>query len=475
VKRVAAFVVLLIAAAARLSASSAASAAPCVASPTRLCLNGGRFGVEVSWTDFQGNTGVGQATALTGDTGHFWFFSSNNVELIVKVLDGRALNQHFWVFYGALSNVAYTLRVTDGVTGTVKSYVNPSGTFASVGDTAAFSSSGAVRESRRESRAEIDALSASSLMALRESLLAEGAPSAESACVATATSLCLNGGRFRVAVNWTDFSGNTGAGTAVSLTGDTGYFWFFSSNNVELAVKVLDARALNDAFWVFYGALSNVEYRMTVTDTATGQVKTYVNPSGSFGSTGDTSAFPQNLPPVKTSEELIDTDRKSAAITDEQALVYRVYAAFGSPNLPAKYRSTADSGIDDPISRTVANRFSTLSPAAQAAIKPYLAPPIYPGSWGDPAFVASLPTNKLPSAARSACDSGAKPGPLPGWGHKLTEHFNIWYRTTIPPGYSYSLAETENAATNVAAVAENVWTSLTGLFHTVPLSDANET
>ena len=112
--------------------------APCAASPTRLCLNGGRFAVDVTWTDFANNTGSGQAVSLTGDTGYFWFFSANNVELIVKVLDGRALNANFWVFYGALSNVEYTVTVTDTATGQQKVYHNPQGHLASHADTAAF-------------------------------------------------------------------------------------------------------------------------------------------------------------------------------------------------------------------------------------------------------------------------------------------------------------------------------------------------
>ena len=75
---------------------------------------------------------------LTTDTGYFWFFSSNNVELVVKVVDGRAVNGHFWVFYGALTNVQYTITVTDSVTGDVRSYVNPDGNLASVADVSAF-------------------------------------------------------------------------------------------------------------------------------------------------------------------------------------------------------------------------------------------------------------------------------------------------------------------------------------------------
>ena len=92
--------------------------------------------IEVTWQDFAGNTGRGNAVPLSGDTGYFWFFDAANVELIVKVLDGRGLNGHHWVFYGALSNVEYTLTVTDTLTG--GQHNNPSGRFASIGDTAAF-------------------------------------------------------------------------------------------------------------------------------------------------------------------------------------------------------------------------------------------------------------------------------------------------------------------------------------------------
>jgi hypothetical protein len=54
---------------------------------------------------------------------------------------------------------------------------------------------------------------------------------------------------------------------------------------------VLDARVVNGKFWVFYGALSNVQYTITVTDTQTGVVKTYTNPDGTLASVADTSAF----------------------------------------------------------------------------------------------------------------------------------------------------------------------------------------
>lgn len=77
----------------------------------------------------------------------------------------------------------------------------------------------------------------------------------------------------------------------VPVSDDTGYFWFFSSTSVEVMLKVLDGRAVNGKFWVFYGALSTVEYTITVTDTQTGRVRRYDNPSGNLASIADTGAF----------------------------------------------------------------------------------------------------------------------------------------------------------------------------------------
>jgi hypothetical protein len=78
----------------------------------------------------------------------------------------------------------------------------------------------------------------------------------------------------------------------VPLTGDTGGFWFFNQANVELVIKTLDGRARNGHFWVFAGALSDVEYDITVTDTVTGLVKTYHNAPHQLASRADTKAFP---------------------------------------------------------------------------------------------------------------------------------------------------------------------------------------
>jgi PKD repeat protein len=115
-------------------------------------------------------------------------------------------------------------------------------------------------------------------------------PMAVVACAMDSKTLCLNGGRFKVRVDWKS-STSSGSATAVPVTADTGEFWFLSSNNIELVLKVVDGTSFNGHFWVFYGALSDLEYTITVTDTNTGAVKTYHNPQGTTASVADVNAF----------------------------------------------------------------------------------------------------------------------------------------------------------------------------------------
>jgi hypothetical protein len=242
------------------------SVAPCASA---LCLQGGQYGLDVTWHDPRsGATGSGHGVLLTHDTGAFWFFSADNVELFVKVLDGSAVNQHMWVFFGSLSDVEFTLTVKELVTGTVKTYHNPPYTLASQADILAFP------------------------VFVLSDAPANASVAAAADCAAGSTALCLNGNRFQVSVTWTDpRTGGTGSGQAVALSGDSGYFWFFNAANLEMVVKVLDGRPVNHHFWVFYASLSDVETEIRVTDVLTGAVKVYHKPPYTFASRADTSAF----------------------------------------------------------------------------------------------------------------------------------------------------------------------------------------
>lgn len=114
------------------------------------------------------------------------------------------------------------------------------------------------------------------------------------ACTGDGTTLCLNEDRFRVAVRWENAAGASGDGQAMQLTGDTGYFWFFSENNVEVVIKVLNGCGIGDgAYWVFIGGLTDVRVEVEVEDVKAAETKTYVNELGTlFVPVSDTAAFP---------------------------------------------------------------------------------------------------------------------------------------------------------------------------------------
>ena len=113
------------------------------------------------------------------------------------------------------------------------------------------------------------------------------------ACIADANTLCLNNGRFRVTAEWTDPEGLTGSARAIEETDDSGLFWFFSADNIEMAVKVLDACATpSEHFWVFAAGLTDVGVELTIEDTLAETTMSYQSPLGTrFETITDTAAF----------------------------------------------------------------------------------------------------------------------------------------------------------------------------------------
>lgn len=115
--------------------------------------------------------------------------------------------------------------------------------------------------------------------------------SQSSGCVPGATTLCLQGNRFRVNANKLR-PGQFKAGQVSSVTFESGLFYFVSSSNVELLVKVLNGCSLNGKYHVFVSPLTDIRYTVTVTDTQAGRVRTYFNPLGNPAAPiEDTSAF----------------------------------------------------------------------------------------------------------------------------------------------------------------------------------------
>ena len=123
-------------------------------------------------------------------------------------------------------------------------------------------------------------------------VVSKSRPEPTARCVPGDTNLCLNHGRFKVEVAW-DANGSSGPGRVVpGASADSGLFWFFSPDNWELLVKVLDACGLNNRYWVFAAATTDVHYVLTVTDILTGSFARYENPAGKPSpATTDTGAF----------------------------------------------------------------------------------------------------------------------------------------------------------------------------------------
>ncbi|MDL1952030.1 hypothetical protein FBQ97_19790, partial [Acidobacteria bacterium ACD] len=110
------------------------------------------------------------------------------------------------------------------------------------------------------------------------SVLQAGAPHS---CTADATTLCLLGNRFRVTSTYRDYGGGTGTGKAVPLTTDTGYFWYFTSANVEVVAKMVSfCSGGTHNVGVYANGLTDLGVTITVTDTVTGLTVNYANPLG---------------------------------------------------------------------------------------------------------------------------------------------------------------------------------------------------
>ena len=113
----------------------------CLPDGETLCLLDGRFEVQATWMDPDGNGGPAGVNQVSADSGELWFSSPGNVELLVKVLDGCVVEgfDTVWFFAAGLTNLGTTITVRDTVTEETRTYENPLGTdFEPVLDTGAF-------------------------------------------------------------------------------------------------------------------------------------------------------------------------------------------------------------------------------------------------------------------------------------------------------------------------------------------------
>jgi hypothetical protein len=112
-----------------------APAGACVDSATTLCLQQKRFSVTGSRINPSPPV-PGQVVRAGSESGHMHSGNPDNLEMLIKVLNGCTQNNRYWVFAAPLTDVRYTITVTDTQTGNVKIYTNPPG--SPVQDTSAF-------------------------------------------------------------------------------------------------------------------------------------------------------------------------------------------------------------------------------------------------------------------------------------------------------------------------------------------------
>ena len=100
--------------------SSCATARPRSSTPTRCsCSRNSRraeqFIARVDWSvPATGASGQGTPTVLSSDSGYFTFFDTGNVEVTIKVLDGRSINGHWWLFVASQTHLPFTLTLVRG-------------------------------------------------------------------------------------------------------------------------------------------------------------------------------------------------------------------------------------------------------------------------------------------------------------------------------------------------------------------------
>ncbi|MEO8504563.1 MAG: hypothetical protein ABI609_11745 [Acidobacteriota bacterium] len=222
--------------------SAAAPGAPraplghCVDGPTRLCLDG-RFQVEATWRDESGRERAALAVALApGATGVFSFADGENADLLVGMGEQQHGDGEIEVRAAALAGGDYHLQILDTVTGV------------------AWSTDGVTEGST---------------------------PNPEVASVLDSANLL--GGRFRARVISLGPDGRRSPARAVLGGGETSLFSTADRGAVDVAVRVVDGRAVNGHFWLAYGALTTAEVEIEIVDLATGNGRRFAKPVGSSG------------------------------------------------------------------------------------------------------------------------------------------------------------------------------------------------
>lgn len=231
----------------------------------------GRYAVTLAARDWRtGKTANGVPSQETDVFGYFSLpdltGNATNPEVFVKVIG--PVNGVPWIFYAGLTDVEYTVTVADLQTGEQRRYSvskpDPSAGAKAYGN---FDVGGATSS-------HCDNVIVTTTFGARTTCSQDGA------------TLCLLHNRFKLTLSGRDQRSGKTANAVARPKNDL--FGFFSlpgltgdPNNIEAFVKMLDASSINSGFWAFLGGLTDFEYTLRITDTATGKMNTYLKPADS--------------------------------------------------------------------------------------------------------------------------------------------------------------------------------------------------
>ena len=119
---------------------AAEPAGTCAANSETICLQDSRYEVRATWRSPEGELLPARVVhAGTNDSGLLWFHDAENWEVLVKVLDGCAINGADWVFAASATDLGFEVTVADTVTGDSRRYAsNPGEAAVAISDATAF-------------------------------------------------------------------------------------------------------------------------------------------------------------------------------------------------------------------------------------------------------------------------------------------------------------------------------------------------
>ena len=111
----------------------------CTETQNVACLLDRRFRVDINTVDPTLVSRAGIRLEITADTTAFSIFDEDNLEIVLKVVDGCAINGHFWIFAAGLTDVGVEVVVSDTLGDGIYRFRNPLGrAFPPVQDVEAF-------------------------------------------------------------------------------------------------------------------------------------------------------------------------------------------------------------------------------------------------------------------------------------------------------------------------------------------------